>query len=84
MFLGEKWVHGGFDSAGLMTALNLGGLFQPKQFYNSVFPTEKGNSKPRKATSKWEFSLCDVMHFVGRGITRVSVEKKNNLRALPT
>lgn len=42
------------------------------------------SQKKKKATSKWEFSLCDVERFVGRGVTRVSVEKKYNLRDLPT
>lgn len=59
-------------------------LFQPKQFYNSGFPAVKGNRKPKAAASEWEFSLGDVVGSVGRGITRVSVEKKNNLRDLPT
>lgn len=64
-----------------------GELFYPKQFYNSVFSSQgrgAASQKKKKATSKWEFSLCDVERFVGRGVTRVSVEKKYNLRDLPT
>lgn len=69
---GGTWGTWGSGNVGLE---ELGGLFQPEQFCNSVFPTGKGNSKAKKAPSKWEFDLCDVVRFVGRGISRVSVEK---------